>query len=53
MQHSDGAAVNSAYLGPRFPDGLLVVHDGENTPEVTADGEVRPNTNFKFVPWGR
>lgn len=51
VEHSDGTAVTTTPLGPRFPTGLLVVHDGENTPEETADGEVRENTNFKFVPW--
>ncbi|WP_206051008.1 phytase [Nocardioides speluncae] len=51
VEHSDGTAVTTAPLGPRFPTGLLVVHDGENTPAETADGEVRENTNFKLVPW--
>ncbi|MFI6902343.1 phytase [Nonomuraea sp. NPDC050394] len=45
-EHSDGAMVVGEPLG-RFREGLLVVHDGQNTP---ADGE-RENTNFKFVPW--
>ncbi|GAA4081042.1 phytase [Nonomuraea soli] len=48
VQHSDGAMVVNQPVG-RFKHGLLVVHDGENTP---ADGE-RENTNFKFVPWER
>ena len=35
-----------------FPFGLLVVHDGENTPAVLdGEGETRGNTNFKYVPW--
>lgn len=50
VQHSDGAAVTNYALGPDYPNGLFVAHDGENTPEVL-DGEVRSNTNFKFVPW--
>jgi hypothetical protein len=30
--------------------GLLVVHDGANTPDVPGDdGERRPNTNLKFL----
>jgi 3-phytase len=50
-QHSDGAAATSVSL-PGYPAGLLVVHDGENTPEIPgADGAPRPNTNFKFVDW--
>ncbi|MFD0689697.1 phytase [Actinomadura fibrosa] len=47
----DGAMVTSAPVG-RFEDGLLVVHDGVNTPEaVDGSGEVRENTNFKYVDW--
>lgn len=50
VEHSDGAAVTTAPLGTRFPSGLLVVHDGENTPDVLdEDGEPRPNTNFKLL----
>jgi 3-phytase len=44
VQHSDGAAVTTAPLGRGFPHGLLVVHDGENTP----DGG-RVSTNFKLL----
>jgi 3-phytase len=47
----DGAMVTSAPTGG-FENGLLVVHDGVNTPEVTdGNGEVRENTNFKLVDW--
>ncbi|OEJ30554.1 phytase [Streptomyces subrutilus] len=50
----DGAAVTSAPLGRRFPNGLLVVQDGANTPEAPGpDGQVRTDTDFKFVDWGR
>ena len=50
VEHSDGAAVTTTALGSRFPQGLLVVHDGENTPVVLDDnGEPRPNTNFKLL----
>lgn len=50
-EHSDGAAAVNAAL-PGYPQGLLVVHDGENGPDETgADGEVRPNANFKYVDW--
>jgi 3-phytase len=52
VQASDGAAVINVPLNAIFDAGLLVVHDGENTPEVLDDaGEVRPNTNFKFMRW--
>lgn len=51
-QQCDGAAVSSVPL-PGFPGGLLVVQDGENTPEVAdGDGEARVNSNFKFVDAG-
>ena len=51
-EHSDGAAVVNVPLGPAFPRGLFVTHDGENTPGVVGpDGETRENTNFKLVPW--
>jgi 3-phytase len=45
VQHSDGAAVTPVPL-PGYPKGLLVLHDGENTPN---DGRV--STNFKYVDW--
>jgi 3-phytase len=52
VQASDGAAVINVPLNALFREGLLVVHDGENTPEALDDaGEVRPNTNFKFIHW--
>ncbi|GLW94207.1 phytase [Actinokineospora globicatena] len=47
VQHSDGAAVVTTPLGRDYPHGLLVLHDGENTP-----GD-RESTNFKFVRWDR
>ncbi|OLT34932.1 hydrolase [Actinomadura sp. CNU-125] len=50
-EHSDGAMVTSAPIGG-FRHGLFVVHDGQNTPEaVDENGELRENTNFKFVDW--
>ncbi|MFF3089597.1 phytase [Streptomyces nojiriensis] len=53
-QECDGAAVTSAPLGKRFPNGLLVVQDGHNTPRTTgADGQARTDTDFKFVDLGR
>lgn len=42
--HSDGTDILVSNLGPLFPFGLLVVHDGENLPDVGED-----NTNFKYV----
>ncbi|WBB78874.1 phytase [Micromonospora sp. WMMD882] len=51
-QECDGAAVVSTPL-PGYPGGLLVVHDGQNTPTVPdGDGEPRPATNVKFLDAG-
>ncbi|HEU4326842.1 MAG TPA: phytase [Roseiflexaceae bacterium] len=55
-QESDGAQVLNLPLGPRFPNGLLVVQDGLNDPAVMVedDGEFEnASTNFKFVSWER
>jgi myo-inositol-hexaphosphate 3-phosphohydrolase len=55
-QDCDGASVISLPMGPRFPKGLLVVHDGYDDPAVMAydDGEFENAAgNFKFVPWER
>jgi 3-phytase len=50
VEHSDGAAVTLTPLGKDFPHGLLVVHDGENTPTpADENGDPRPNTNFKLL----
>jgi len=40
---TDGIEVSTAALGPQFPDGLLVVQDGDN------EGQ---NQNYKLVDWG-
>lgn len=51
-EQCDGAMVLNVPLGPDFDEGLLVVQDGFNTPDVRDPaGEVRTNTNFKFVEW--
>ncbi|MFF5247527.1 phytase [Streptosporangium sp. NPDC000095] len=52
VQGSDGAMVINVPLGRGFPKGLFVTHDGTNTPEASdSEGEVRENTNFKYVKW--
>jgi len=45
VQHSDGAAATSVPL-PGYPHGLLVLHDGENTPDAG-----RVSSDFKYVDW--
>jgi myo-inositol-hexaphosphate 3-phosphohydrolase len=53
-QESDGAMVLNVPLGPRFPNGLLVVQDGFNEPAVMVEDEGETenvSTNFKFIGW--
>lgn len=53
-QESDGAMITNVALGAAFPQGLLVVQDGDNQPELLLedDGEMENvATSFKFVPW--
>ncbi|MFC6094740.1 phytase, partial [Saccharothrix lopnurensis] len=47
VEHPDGAHAVTADLGPRYPEGLLVVHDGERRP---AAGE-SDTTGFAYVSW--
>ncbi|MEV1118713.1 phytase [Actinosynnema sp. NPDC049800] len=47
VEHSDGAHLVTADLGPAYPEGLLVVHDGERTPTA---GDL-PTTGFAYVSW--
>ncbi|WP_037309593.1 phytase [Amycolatopsis orientalis] len=50
VEHSDGAAITTRSLGPLFPHGLLVVHDGERRPAATGpSGEELATTGFAFV----
>jgi len=44
VSETDGLEVASAALGPRFPDGLLVVQDGRNLAPAERQ-------NFKYVSW--
>ncbi|MEV8463127.1 phytase [Streptomyces griseosporeus] len=47
-EECDGAAALAEPLGRRWPDGLLVVQDGHDSPEDTG----RTATGFKFVDLG-
>ncbi|MEU4739595.1 phytase [Actinosynnema sp. NPDC023658] len=47
VEHSDGAHLVTADLGPDYPEGLLVVQDGERTP---ATGDLA-TTGFAYVSW--
>lgn len=42
VSDSDGIAALALPLGPDFPEGIIVVQDGDNRPE---------QQNFKFVDW--
>jgi 3-phytase len=46
VQDSDGAAVLNVPLGPTFPRGLLVTHDGDDENPTGEDA-----TNFKLTRW--
>lgn len=51
-EECDGAMVMNVALGDRFDEGLFVVQDGFNAPDVLdGAGEPRTSTNFKFVEW--
>jgi myo-inositol-hexaphosphate 3-phosphohydrolase len=53
-QESDGAMVLNVPLGERFPNGILIVQDGNNQPPVMVedDGELENvSTNLKFIDW--
>ena len=46
ISETDGLDVNSAYLGPDFPQGVFVAQDGRNISPAERQ-------NFKLVPWHR
>ncbi|WP_308367405.1 MULTISPECIES: phytase [unclassified Microbulbifer] len=49
---TDGFDVTNVDVGGEFDDGLLVLQDEPNTPDVYDDeGELRDNANLKFVKW--
>jgi myo-inositol-hexaphosphate 3-phosphohydrolase len=53
-QESDGAMVLNVPLGARFPNGILIVQDGNNQPAVMVedDGEMENvSTNLKYIDW--
>ncbi|WP_081752581.1 phytase [Kallotenue papyrolyticum] len=45
---TDGLDVTNVFLGPSFPKGVFVVHDGKNTLGTTSEVV---NSNYKLVPW--
>lgn len=46
ISETDGLDVNSAYLGPDYPEGVFVAQDGRNISPAERQ-------NFKLVPWHR
>ncbi|WP_170150232.1 phytase [Parahaliea mediterranea] len=52
VNETDGMMVTNVALGEAFPAGLLVMHDGDNQPQVyDENGGKREGSNFKFVDW--
>lgn len=52
VNETDGMMVSNVALGETFPNGVLVMHDGNNQPRVyNENGEEREGSNFKFVDW--
>lgn len=52
VSETDGMMVSNVALGKSFPSGLLVMHDGDNQPQVYDEaGAEREGSNFKFVDW--
>lgn len=52
VDETDGMMVINVALGDRFPQGLLVMQDGQNLPAVyDSRGRAREGSNFKFVDW--
>jgi 3-phytase/alkaline phosphatase D len=52
VEESDGADIINVSLGEKFPEGMLVVQDGSNEPQVVLQDEEEIqnfNTNFKYV----
>ncbi|MBB3060149.1 phytase [Microbulbifer rhizosphaerae] len=50
---TDGFDVTNVDVGGEFEDGLIVLQDEPNTPDIYDDeGELRDNANLKFVKWG-
>jgi 3-phytase len=57
VEECDGMMALNVPLGGKFPNGVLVVHDGQNEPfvEVEDDEGVLENvsTNFKYLDWAQ
>jgi myo-inositol-hexaphosphate 3-phosphohydrolase len=47
-EECDGLAATARPWGPLFPEGVLIVHDGQETPNPKLPEEL---TNFKWIRW--
>ncbi|MDH5737475.1 MAG: phytase, partial [Gammaproteobacteria bacterium] len=47
VTYTDGIFATSTYLGPKFPDGLFIAQDNDNTDK----GQEKTGQNFKIVDW--
>jgi 3-phytase len=55
-EESDGAMVLNVPLGDKFPNGILIVQDGQDEPfvEMEDEGEMEiVSANFKYVDWAQ
>ncbi|MFT4636080.1 MAG: 3-phytase [Chitinophagales bacterium] len=53
VNETDGLMVVNANLGGNFQQGLLVMQDGRNDPNVfNNEGVIREGSNFKYISWG-
>ncbi|WP_163835924.1 phytase [Spartinivicinus ruber] len=52
--HTDGIAITAQAIGNQYPNGLMVVQDGDDQPSsFNSEGKQRDKTNFKLVSWER
>ena len=51
VNETDGMMVVNVNLGEKFPQGLLVMQDGQNVYDQNQSGAGRSSTNFKYVSW--
>ncbi|GGD69947.1 phytase [Lacimicrobium alkaliphilum] len=51
VEETDGLMVVNVNLGAKYPQGLLVMQDGQNIYNQAQKGAERESSNFKYVSW--